>query len=417
MVEERSHNDDGTNPLTPSLITTTAKRKSSPSHIPASPQPTLSSTTPLPSSAFRSRYSPLPPPPPPSAPPRLLFPGSPYAAQLLGPTVVLPPSPPSTPHPLHLRHFTVPGPDGLCHLSLVDALFLTYALPVLSVRGEEGGEVSAQDLLVRGCEVERRFPSLFAVFAHFTALGWVVRQGSKMGVDFLLYPHHSNTRTHSRSLPHTTTATAPHSGSERRTVLQTRVAHCCLCAALSGRTCSFSVLVLEEGRDGEAGRRPLHDGLDWTSLLRVQRAVKKVSHHHHSQSPNALTLRPSNCTTRAAWMELTQHLPLSPLFVQRLLVCSTKEVEEKKKEEGDVEGESKDREELWRRLLSCQVSDVVLVGSRGGPSGSGEEGEAKSGAERVVRQPKRSRMEGSQRPVRGNKAATAKDVALFFNPP
>jgi tRNA intron endonuclease, catalytic C-terminal domain len=43
--------------------------------------------------------------------------------------------------------------------------------------------------LLHCCAVlpRQRFCCLYAVFAYFTALRWVVREGSKLGVDFLLY--------------------------------------------------------------------------------------------------------------------------------------------------------------------------------------------------------------------------------------
>ena len=178
-------------------LTTLVKRKS-----PPITQASLSSQAIHPSDSPSTTSHPLLPPlPPPSVPSRLHFPQPSYDAHLDGCVAVLPRSlSPSHPHDLLVRHFAMAGADGRCWLTLLDAFFLSHTLSVLRVTGEDGKAVSARQLLVRACAVEPRFPSQFAVYAHWTARGWVVRQGSKMGVDFLLYPHHQlGKRTHSTS--------------------------------------------------------------------------------------------------------------------------------------------------------------------------------------------------------------------------
>ena len=189
----------------PSLPSTTSTQPISHGGI-CSPGPSTPSTPSIP--------TPLPgPSPPPSSPfplpSRVLFPNAPYPSLLDGCSVLLPPlsRPSSPPHDVLQRQYGAQTADGRCRLTLCEAFFLLHALQALTVTDGEGRPLTGEQLLSRCCEADGRFLSLFAVYAHWTALGWVVRQGSKMGVDFLLYPYRPlTTRTHSTS----TTTTPPH---------------------------------------------------------------------------------------------------------------------------------------------------------------------------------------------------------------
>ncbi|PIA91884.1 putative tRNA-splicing endonuclease subunit tsp-2 [Cercospora beticola] len=90
-------------------------------------------------------------------------------------------------------------------LTLEEAFFLSYGLGVLEIRNSEtsNAEYSGYDLL-RTCSAHGFFPVTksipehkirpddqfllnYVVYHHFRSLGWVVRQGVKFSVDYLLY--------------------------------------------------------------------------------------------------------------------------------------------------------------------------------------------------------------------------------------
>jgi hypothetical protein len=86
---------------------------------------------------------------------------------------------------------------SMYHLSLIESLFLQSELRCLSI-SQQDCAVSPSALLRHGRQSvppsPDRFCCLYAAFAHFTRLGWVVREGSKLGVDFLLYQHSQEKR-------------------------------------------------------------------------------------------------------------------------------------------------------------------------------------------------------------------------------
>ena len=147
-------------------------------------------------------------------------------------------SPPSAPHPLVQSAFAVAEEGGGCRLSLLEAFFLVHAFDALAVHCD-GARMSAAALLSHAHSTELRFVQSFCAFAYWTALGWVVRRGSKLGVDFLLYPY--------RAL-----------------------------SARTGRTHStFSVLVLDDAAAAEG--RAMSGPAQLEALLRVQHSTRKVS--------------------------------------------------------------------------------------------------------------------------------------------
>ena len=140
---------------------------------------------------------------PPLAPSRLFHPQL-HSGELCGLTVVVT-SPSSLPFLSSARYgrlcasSAAAAAPAVHHLSLVESLFLQSELSCLSIT-QQGCAVSASALLrhSRQCvpPSPERFCCLYAVFAHFTRLGWVVREGSKLGVDILLY-RHSQEKQHS----------------------------------------------------------------------------------------------------------------------------------------------------------------------------------------------------------------------------
>ncbi|KAF2212020.1 hypothetical protein CERZMDRAFT_15765, partial [Cercospora zeae-maydis SCOH1-5] len=101
----------------------------------------------------------------------------------------------------------IPEFDNQEHLQLTleEAFFLSYGLGVLDIRlaGSDKSECSSHDLL-RTCSAHGFFPVTksisdhkirpddqfllnYVVYHHFRSLGWVVRQGVKFSVDYLLY--------------------------------------------------------------------------------------------------------------------------------------------------------------------------------------------------------------------------------------
>ena len=327
-------------------------------------------------------HSPLPPSAPPSAPSRFLFPQPSYDAQLDGPTLLLPASTsPSLPHDLLERHYAVLGSDGRCRLTVLDAFFLSYALPVLRVTGEDGDMISAQQLLVRVCEAERRFLSLFAAYAHWTALGWVVRPGSKMGVDFLLYPHHHlHVRTHSTSADSRAQRGVRCSRRRRDRQLTPVLSVCCcgsLCSATPSKCWTRGAMtvcrLLCPGMPSSASSgRSRRSG-----PVSTETAASREASHMKAGGWTSVCRSTSHCLSPF-------HCPL----LQRLLVCSTSVPA--------MSGEEEDGERLWAALPPCHVSSVSVVSqglqARMEKTGGGvETGSASDGSKRSRMKAPRSR--------------------------
>ncbi len=76
-------------------------------------------------------------------------------------------------------------------LSPCESYFLSYALGCLVVTAESGEELSLDDLWSTFCRNDRtnRFPYVYRAYHHFRAKGWVVKDGTQFGSDFLLYKH------------------------------------------------------------------------------------------------------------------------------------------------------------------------------------------------------------------------------------
>ena len=81
------------------------------------------------------------------------------------------------------------GAGGALRLDPCEAYFLSYALGCLLVRDSSDAELDLDELWSAFCESDPDFPRLYRVYHHFRAKGWVVRQGTKFGADFLLYKH------------------------------------------------------------------------------------------------------------------------------------------------------------------------------------------------------------------------------------
>ena len=68
-----------------------------------------------------------------------------------------------------------------------EAFYLSYALSCLIVEDGDGIELDVDDLWVKFCEMKPGFAYLYRAYHHFRSKGWVVKEGYKFGVDFLLY--------------------------------------------------------------------------------------------------------------------------------------------------------------------------------------------------------------------------------------
>jgi tRNA-splicing endonuclease subunit Sen2 len=109
----------------------------------------------------------------------------------------------SPPKPeLSIASIEVPEPDNQEHLQLSseEAFFLTYCLGILVVLDEKQRPIDTPSLFEL-CRQNSYFPPLaaeklspddpflvhYVVYHHFRSLGWVVRDGIKFSVDYLLY--------------------------------------------------------------------------------------------------------------------------------------------------------------------------------------------------------------------------------------
>lgn len=79
-------------------------------------------------------------------------------------------------------------------LSFEEAYFLTYALGCLTVSCQSE-ELDLVQQWNHFCNERSMFPSRYVCYQHFRAKGWVLKEGLRYGVDFLLYrmgPNHSH---------------------------------------------------------------------------------------------------------------------------------------------------------------------------------------------------------------------------------
>lgn len=75
----------------------------------------------------------------------------------------------------------------LLQLSLCEAFFLAFGLGCLIVKNHEDKEMNIDDLWTSFNEKQKEFPFQYAVYHHFRCKGYVVKDGTKFGTDFLLY--------------------------------------------------------------------------------------------------------------------------------------------------------------------------------------------------------------------------------------
>jgi len=71
-------------------------------------------------------------------------------------------------------------------LELCESFFLSYSLGCLIVSDGQS-ELTLQQQWSLFCELQPDFPVLYRVYHHLRSLGWVVRSGSTMGADWVLY--------------------------------------------------------------------------------------------------------------------------------------------------------------------------------------------------------------------------------------
>uniref|UniRef100_A0A914XAE7 tRNA-intron lyase n=1 Tax=Plectus sambesii TaxID=2011161 RepID=A0A914XAE7_9BILA len=83
-------------------------------------------------------------------------------------------------------------------LSLEEALFLKFALNVLTVKDAQGNQLSLEEFWTE-CRkrIGESFVIRYAAYHYYRSRGWVVRSGLSFGVDYLLYKdgpeyHHSS---------------------------------------------------------------------------------------------------------------------------------------------------------------------------------------------------------------------------------
>jgi tRNA-splicing endonuclease subunit Sen2 len=73
-----------------------------------------------------------------------------------------------------------------CHLTPEETLYLAHVEQCLRIEPA----MSSPELWSYFSQHHERFALLYFVYQHYRQLGWVVRAGSKMGVDWVLYQDH-----------------------------------------------------------------------------------------------------------------------------------------------------------------------------------------------------------------------------------
>ncbi|KAI9480367.1 MAG: tRNA intron endonuclease [Benjaminiella poitrasii] len=72
-------------------------------------------------------------------------------------------------------------------LDLYEAFFLAYALNALSIENSDKMSMSIQDCWLAFNECNESFHVNYTVYHYYRSLGWTPKNGSKFGVDFVLY--------------------------------------------------------------------------------------------------------------------------------------------------------------------------------------------------------------------------------------
>lgn len=72
-------------------------------------------------------------------------------------------------------------------LDLYEAFFLSYATNSLSITSANGQMLTLQNCWTSFAKCNIRFNVNYAVYHYYRSLGWVPKNGSKFGVDFVLY--------------------------------------------------------------------------------------------------------------------------------------------------------------------------------------------------------------------------------------
>lgn len=79
------------------------------------------------------------------------------------------------------------------HFSLYEAFYLAFEQKVIDIyasgeaKSQGHASMGANDAYCRFVELDATFPALYFAYRHYRDIGFVVRCGTKFGVDFLLY--------------------------------------------------------------------------------------------------------------------------------------------------------------------------------------------------------------------------------------
>ncbi|KAI8876378.1 tRNA-intron endonuclease catalytic domain-like protein [Backusella circina FSU 941] len=86
-----------------------------------------------------------------------------------------------------LREITNEKDVEMCQLDMYEAYFLLYALNVLEIRTMKQDKLSIKECWTTFCQYDASFALNYAVYHYYRSLGWVPKNGTKFGVDFVLY--------------------------------------------------------------------------------------------------------------------------------------------------------------------------------------------------------------------------------------
>ncbi|KAI8056491.1 tRNA intron endonuclease [Gilbertella persicaria] len=93
----------------------------------------------------------------------------------------------STSSVLKLLDFTLHQDVEKFQLDLYEAFFLVYGLNALTIQDSKQTPLSIQDCWHTFCKADSSFHFKYAAYHYYRSLGWVPKNGSKFGVDFVLY--------------------------------------------------------------------------------------------------------------------------------------------------------------------------------------------------------------------------------------
>lgn len=134
-------------------------------------------------------------------------------------------------------------------LSMEEAFYLFYVLKCIKIVGENKSERNVEELWMYMSFRRENFHYLFKAYSHLRMKNWVVKSGSRYGVDFVAYRHHPR-------LVHSEYAVLVLAEDDRQTIGRLRVWSDYECTLRLCGSVAKTLLVLQIQKNGKITESP-----------------------------------------------------------------------------------------------------------------------------------------------------------------